>query len=179
MVDEAGMVGSRQLSRVIAEADRAGAKIVLVGDPEQLQPIGPGAAFRAVAERVGLVELGEIRRQREDWQRDASRDFARHRTHEGLTAYAERGAVRFEDDIGAARSAIVRDVIADRDARPDGSRLVLAHRRVDVAELNDAIRAVRQGRGELMPLGAYVGKTCAGFNRRLPLRQSWICWARS
>jgi Ti-type conjugative transfer relaxase TraA len=149
VVDEAGMVGSRQLSRVIAETDRAGAKIVLVGDPEQLQPIGPGAAFRAVAERVGVVELGEVRRQRQDWQRDASKDFARNRTHEGLTAYAERGQVRFEDDIAAARSAIVRDVIADREARPDGSRLVLAHRRVDVQELNQSIRAARQERGEL------------------------------
>ncbi|WP_438853239.1 Ti-type conjugative transfer relaxase TraA [Brevundimonas nasdae] len=149
VIDEAGMVGSRQLSRVLAEADRSGAKVVLVGDPEQLQPIGPGAAFRAVAERVGFVELGEIRRQREGWQRDASVDFARHRTAEGLTAYAERGAVRFEADPGAARQAIVADVIADMDARPDGSRLVLAHRRSDVAELNDAIRAARQDRGEL------------------------------
>ena len=155
VVDEAGMVGSRQLSHVIQEADRAGAKIVLVGDPEQLQPIGPGAAFRAVAERTGFVELGEIRRQREGWQRDASRDFARNRTHEGLTAYADRGHVRFADDIGAARAEIVKDAIADMDARPDGSRLVLAHRRVDVAELNDAIRAVRCERGELQNEHSY------------------------
>ncbi|HEX3365206.1 Ti-type conjugative transfer relaxase TraA [Phenylobacterium sp.] len=149
VIDEAGMVGSRQLSRVLAQADRAAAKVVMVGDPEQLQPIGPGAAFRAVAERAGFVELGEIRRQREGWQRQASVDFAQHRTHEGLTAYAERGAVRFEDDVADARKAIVGDVIADMDVRPDGSRLVLAHRRVDVAELNDAIRSVRQDRGEL------------------------------
>lgn len=149
VIDEAGMVGSRQLSRFVTEADRAGAKIVLVGDPEQLQPIGPGAAFRAVAERVGVAELGQIRRQTEDWQRAASIDFGRHRTHEGLTAYGERGAIRFEDHAEAARAAIVRDVIADRDARPDGSRLVLAHRRVDVRELNEAIRNARQERGEL------------------------------
>jgi Ti-type conjugative transfer relaxase TraA len=149
VIDEAGMVGSRQLSRFVIEAERAGAKIVLVGDPEQLQPIGPGAAFRAVSERVGFAELGEIRRQGQDWQRAASIDFGRHRTHEGLTSYAERGAIRFEDHVGAARAAIVRDVMGDMDARPDGSRLVLAHRRVDVTELNQAIRAARQERGEL------------------------------
>lgn len=160
VIDEAGMVGSRQLSRVLAEADRSGAKVVLVGDPEQLQPIGPGAAFRAVAERVGFVELGEIRRQREGWQREASVDFARHRTAEGLGAYAEHGAIRFEADTGAARQAIVADVIADMDARPDGSRLVLAHRRVDVAEVNDAIRGARQDRGELR--GEQVYRTTEG-----------------
>src|SRR6185312_2907768 len=160
VIDEAGMGGSRQLSRVLAAADRARAKVVLVGDPEQLQPIGPGAAFRAVAERAGFAELGEIRRQREGWQRDASVDFARHRTAEGLAAYAERSGVRFEADIGLARTAIVSDVIADMDARPEGVRLVLAHRRVDVADLNDSIRAARQARGELQ--GEHLYQTAEG-----------------
>ncbi|HQT90042.1 MAG TPA: Ti-type conjugative transfer relaxase TraA, partial [Acidiphilium sp.] len=149
VIDEAGMVGSKQLSRFITEADRAGAKIVLIGDPEQLQPIGAGAAFRAVAERVGYIELEGIRRQREDWQRAASVDFGRHRTAEGLDAYDRRGGVRFEASGAEARAAIVRDVMADMAARPDCSRLVLAHRRVDTQALNEAIRAARQARGEL------------------------------
>jgi hypothetical protein len=166
VIDEAGMVGSKQLSRFITEADQAGAKIVLVGDPEQLQPIGAGAAFRAVAERVGMVELEGIRRQRDDWQRAASIAFGRHRTVEGLTAYAARDAIRFEPDTELARSAIVRDVMADRDARPDGSRLVLAHRRVDVAALNDAIRDARQDRGELT--GELVYQTSEGARAFAP-----------
>lgn len=155
VIDEAGMVGSKQLSRVITEADRAGAKIVLVGDPEQLQPIGAGAAFRSVAERVGFVALEGVRRQREDWQRAASVDFGRYRTAEGLAAYAERGAVRLEETGEHARDAIVRDVAADMAARPDGSRLVLAHRRADVQDLNEAIRAARQENGELAGEIAY------------------------
>jgi Ti-type conjugative transfer relaxase TraA len=166
VIDEAGMVGSKQLSRFITEADQAGAKIVLVGDPEQLQPIGAGAAFRAVAERVGMVELEGIRRQREDWQRTASIAFGRHRTEEGLAAYAARDAIRFEGVTELARSAIVRDVMADRDARPDGSRLVLAHRRVDVAVLNDAIRDARQERGELT--GERVYQTSEGARAFAP-----------
>jgi Ti-type conjugative transfer relaxase TraA len=155
VIDEAGMVGSKQLSKFITEADRAGAKIVLVGDPEQLQPIGAGAAFRSVAERVGFVELEGVRRQREDWQRAASVDFGRYRTAEGLAAYAERGAIRLEDTGEQVRGAIVRDVMADMEARPDGSRLVLAHRRADVQDLNEAIRAARQERGELAGEIAY------------------------
>ena len=146
VIDEAGMVGSKQLSRFITEADRVGAKIVLVGDPEQLQPIGAGAAFRSVAERVGFVELEGVRRQREDWQRAASVDFGRYRTAEGLAAYEQHGAIRLEDTGEQVRGAIVRDVMADMAARPDGSRLVLAHRRADVQDLNEAIRAARQER---------------------------------
>jgi Ti-type conjugative transfer relaxase TraA len=166
VIDEAGMVGSKQLSRFITEADQAGAKIVLVGDPEQLQPIGAGAAFRAVAECVGMVELEGIRRQREDWQRAASIALGRHRTGEGLAAYVARDAIRFESDTELARAAIVRDVMADRDARPNGSRLVLAHRRVDVVALNDAIRDARQERGELA--GELVYQTSEGARAFAP-----------
>ncbi|ACS44141.1 Ti-type conjugative transfer relaxase TraA [Methylorubrum extorquens] len=149
VVDEAGMVGSRQLARFVGEAERAGAKLILVGDHEQLQAIGAGAPFRAVAERVGFAELSEVRRQRADWQRRASQDFARHRTAAGLAAYAERGAVAFSDTRDGAREAIVRDYLADSAQRPEGSRVAMAHRRVDVRALNAAIREARQDRGEL------------------------------
>ncbi|MFC7557645.1 Ti-type conjugative transfer relaxase TraA [Pseudoroseomonas wenyumeiae] len=80
VVDEAGMVGSRQMQRLLQQAQQAGAKVVLVGDPEQLQAIEAGAAFRALAERHGAAEISEVRRQRQDWQREATRE-ARHRAH--------------------------------------------------------------------------------------------------
>jgi Ti-type conjugative transfer relaxase TraA len=67
VIDEAGMVGSRQLERVLGEAEQRGAKVVLVGDPEQLQAIEAGAAFRSLTERHSHVEISEIRRQRERW----------------------------------------------------------------------------------------------------------------
>lgn len=171
VIDEAGMVSSRQLARFVSEAERAGAKIVLVGDPEQLQPIQAGAAFRAVAERVGFVELEGVRRQAEDWQRQASQDFARHRTVEGLAAYAEHGAVRFTETRDEAVSAIVRDVARDMRERPDGSRLVLAHRRADVRELNAAIRDARQAAGEL-------GRREAGGERRFETNDGARAFAR-
>lgn len=149
VIDEAGMLGSRQLSRFVEAAETAGAKIVLVGDHQQLQAIEAGAAFRAIAEKTGFAELSEIRRQHHEWQRAASVDFGRLRTAEGLAAYQTRGAVHLEETTEKARAAIVRDVIADMQNRPDGSRLVLAHRRADVDALNGEIRAIRQARGEL------------------------------
>ncbi|WP_054211340.1 Ti-type conjugative transfer relaxase TraA [Bosea vaviloviae] len=149
VIDEAGMVGSRQLARFVAEAERTGAKLVMVGDQEQLQAIGAGAPFRAIAKRIGFAELQDIRRQREDWQREASGDFARHRTGDGLFAYAERGGVRFSETRAEARAAIVADYMADAAERPEGSRVAMAHRRVDVRALNADIRAARQEAGEL------------------------------
>ena len=156
VIDEAGMVSSAQLAHFVAAVDQAGAKLVLVGDPEQLQPINAGAAFRAIADRVGFIELEGVRRQAEAWQRQASVDFGRNRTPEGLAAYAEHGAVRFEADREQARAAIVRDVVQDMVANPESSRIVLAHRRVDVRALNEAIRAARQEQGELANETAFM-----------------------
>ncbi|WP_454749038.1 Ti-type conjugative transfer relaxase TraA [Ciceribacter selenitireducens] len=149
VIDEAGMVGSRQLARFVGEAEARGAKIVLVGDHEQLQAIGAGAPFRVITEEIGHAELSEIRRQRVDWQREASVDFATHRTAEGLAAYRDRGAISFAETGEDARGQIVRDYLADRDERPEGTRVAMAHRRADVRAINDAIRAELQDRGEL------------------------------
>jgi len=149
VIDEAGMVGSRQLARFVGEAEARGAKIVLVGDHEQLQAIGAGAPFRAIAEQIGHAELSEIRRQRVDWQREASVAFATHRTAEGLAAYHEHGDIRFSESREGARGEIVRDYLADRDERPDGTRVAMAHRRADVRAINEAIRTELQERGEL------------------------------
>ncbi|MDR3417123.1 MAG: Ti-type conjugative transfer relaxase TraA [Nevskia sp.] len=158
VIDEAGMVSSEQLARFVAAADTAGAKLVLVGDPEQLQPINAGAAFRAIAERVGCVEMEGIRRQGEAWMREASVAFGRNRTGEGLAAYAAHDAIRFVDDAAQARAAIVRDVVRDMAERQAGNRIVLAHRRADVQALNEAIRAARQAQGELVNEAGFVTK---------------------
>ena len=77
VIDEAGMIGSWQMERVLFAAQTAGAKVVLIGDPEQLQAIEAGAAFRALAERHGAAEITTVRRQHEPWQRDATRELAR------------------------------------------------------------------------------------------------------
>ncbi|WFU07508.1 Ti-type conjugative transfer relaxase TraA (plasmid) [Rhizobium sp. CB3171] len=149
VIDEAGMVGSRQLAGFIGEAEARGAKIVLVGDHEQLQAIGAGAPFRAIAEQIGHAELSDIRRQRENWQREASVSFATHKTVEGLAAYRDHGDIHLAATGDEARAEIVRDYLADREQHPDGTRVAMAHRRADVRALNAAIRSELQERGEL------------------------------
>ncbi|MGR9215178.1 Ti-type conjugative transfer relaxase TraA (plasmid) [Rhizobium leguminosarum] len=149
VIDEGGMVGSRQLARFVDEVNRAGAKLVLVGDHEQLQAIGAGAPFRAIAEAVGHAQLSEVRRQRTDWQKQASVDFASHRTAAGLSAYEARGNVHLKAHRDEVLKAIIADYVADRSANPNDTRIAMAHRRIDVAAINAGIRAQLQERGEL------------------------------
>ncbi|MFS2327877.1 Ti-type conjugative transfer relaxase TraA [Brucella sp. H1_1004] len=149
VIDEAGMIGSRQMARFIEEVEARGAKIVLVGDHEQLQSIGAGAAFRAIGERTGFAELNGVRRQREGWQAEATQQFSKQRTAEALQTYRSHGDIVMESDRDTTRSRIVADYLADRSERPEGSRVILAHQRADVAAMNAEVRSVLQERGEL------------------------------
>ncbi|MFN3983827.1 MAG: AAA family ATPase, partial [Caldilinea sp.] len=102
VIDEAGMIGSRQLGRVLKAAEQAGAKVVLLGDDKQLAAIEAGAAFRGVVQHVGAAEITEVRRQKEAWARAAGQELARGSVADGLAAYAERGHVKIHDSREAA-----------------------------------------------------------------------------
>ena len=123
VIDEAGMIGSRQMAGFIEAAEVRGAKIVLVGDEEQLQAINAGAAFRTVLDRTDAVRLDGIRRQQDGWQREASRQFASQGTMEALEAYAAHGAIKFEDRAQDARKSLVAAYVADRAEHPDSPAL--------------------------------------------------------
>jgi AAA domain/TrwC relaxase len=71
VVDEAGMVGSRKLTRLLEHVHHARAKLVLVGDDRQLAAIDAGGGFRALRLRLGASELVENRRQQQAWEREA------------------------------------------------------------------------------------------------------------
>ncbi|KAF0226760.1 MAG: conjugal transfer relaxase [Beijerinckiaceae bacterium] len=140
VIDEAGMVGTRQLERVLSHAAEAGAKVVLVGDPQQLQAIEAGAAFRSIHERHGGVEIGEVRRQQEDWQRNATRDLANRRIGNALEAYRCHGMVREAQTREQARDDLIDRWDRDRQASPDKSRIILTHTNDEVRALNKAAR---------------------------------------
>ena len=149
VVDEAGMIGTRQMERLVCEAEKRGAKLVLVGDPEQLQAIEAGAAFRSIAERHGAQEISEVRRQREDWQRDATRHLATGRTEQAIRAYEEAGHIHAAETREAARVDLVEHWDRARQAALAETRMILTHTRDEVAELNQLARERLRASGEL------------------------------
>jgi Ti-type conjugative transfer relaxase TraA len=149
VIDEAGMIGTRQMERVIAEAENRRAKVVLAGDPEQLQAIEAGAAFRSVAERHGAIEITDIRRQRVDWQRLATRQLATGRIAEALDAYGQAGMVVDSETRVDARSALIARWDRERIADPAASRMILTHTNQECDELNALARDVMRRSGAL------------------------------
>jgi Ti-type conjugative transfer relaxase TraA len=149
VIDEAGMVGTRQMERVLSHAAEAGAKVVLVGDPRQLQSIEAGAAFRSIHERHGGVEIGAVRRQREDWQRDATRDLATGRSREAIHAYDRYGMVHVAETREYARQKLIERWDREQQASPDRSRIILTHTNAEVRALNEAARDRMRAAGAL------------------------------
>ncbi|CAL75142.1 putative conjugal transfer protein; TraA [Bradyrhizobium sp. ORS 278] len=156
VIDEAGMVGTRQLERVLSHAAEAGAKVVLVGDPQQLQAIEAGAAFRSIHERHGSAEIGDVRRQREDWQRDATRDLATGEVGHALEAYRAHGMVHEAESRDQARGDLIDHWDRDRQSSPDRSRIILTHTNDEVRIVNEAARERMRAAGDL---GDEVGVT--------------------
>ena len=158
VLDEAGMVSSRQMALFVEAVTKAGAKLVLIGDPEQLQPIEAGAAFRAIADRIGYAELETIYRQRQQWMRDASLDLARGQVGKAIDAYRANGKVIGWD----LKADAVDNLISawDRDYDPAKTSLILAHLRRDVRMLNQMARTKLIERGVLA--GGSTFKTADG-----------------
>lgn len=149
VVDEAGMLSSRQMARLMDEAHMGGAKVVLVGDPQQLQAIEAGAAFRAIANQVHYVELTDIRRQGQEWQREATKEFAQGKTADALSRYTAHSHVHEFETKASAKGALVEVWDDVRLSDPAKTQIMLAYNRNDVLELNQLARGLRQAQGEL------------------------------
>ena len=149
VIDEASMIGSRDMDKIIGEAYHAKAKVVLMGDIEQIQAIQAGAAFRSITEHISYVEMIDIRRQHEKWQQEATKQFATGNTIEGLLAYEEKGHVHSFETKAYAMDAMIAHWDETRSGQPDKSHLMMAYTRNDVKDLNERAREIRQKYNEL------------------------------
>lgn len=141
IVDEAGMIGTRQWSELLHHAERAGAKVIAVGDDHQFKAIEAGDFFREMKERAGkgeyLFTLETIRRQKEMWMRQASQNLADLEIHTALSHYEKHGHIHastvlhLDEDIAHA--------YVERVERGEKG-LVLAFTNSQTHQLNNTIR---------------------------------------
>jgi Ti-type conjugative transfer relaxase TraA len=149
VVDEAGMVGSRQFARLLEEADRAQAKLVLVGDANQLQPIEAGQLFERISNDVGHVRLTEIQRQRDIEDRAVVQALAAGDARTALESLEARGRLHALPNHEQAKQQLVHDWSATRDAKSPSQDVMLGATRADTAELNRLARDMLREQGEL------------------------------
>ncbi|MGQ0618195.1 MAG: ATP-dependent DNA helicase [Acidimicrobiia bacterium] len=152
VVDEAGMLGTSSLDLLVALAAAQRWRLVLVGDPRQLQAVGRGGMFDELCRSGRVHELATIHRFRHRWEQTATLRL-RHGRAEALDAYFDHDRVESGD-----LPALLDDVARrwSDDASAGRSVAVTAETNEHVAALNAAIQRERDARGDLGSVGARV-----------------------
>ncbi|MDY7576547.1 AAA family ATPase [Actimicrobium sp. CCI2.3] len=156
VIDEAGMVGSRQMAALLKHAEEAGARVRLVGDSRQIAAVEYGSAFKEISERVGVSSLTEIMRQKNDamsdggaWMREASEKFAVHDMAAGIEAYSSRGFVKQSETQADAKAAVVDRWKELKSESESHSLIVLCATNAERKSLNEMMRAELIFQGKL------------------------------
>jgi len=147
VVDEAGMLGTRKLARLLDHAEAWEAAVVLVGDPRQLPEVAAGGAFSALARQLPVIELKENRRQAEAWERLALSELRSGSVADALSAYERSGRLRLAPSADSSREAMTEAWWSSHQAGEDA--MMYALRRADVDDLNARARARLKAAGEL------------------------------
>lgn len=153
IVDEAGMVGTRHMFHLLAEAARSAypVKIVLTGDSLQVNPVDAGNALQAIIEYHGTTRIDTIRRQKQVSHRAAVRRFSKREAGKALHTFLHQEAIRWCETQNDQFSMVVRDFLSYRLAHPDRKALILALRNKDVADLNQRLRSAYRKMGLIDP----------------------------
>lgn len=69
VVDESSMLDNRIARQVVNASQARGAKVILIGDPKQLQAVGPGNAYTNLIKdkHLGCTRMKEVMRQKDIW----------------------------------------------------------------------------------------------------------------
>ncbi|HFK8790835.1 Ti-type conjugative transfer relaxase TraA [Legionella pneumophila serogroup 1] len=165
IIDEAGMVDFASMALLIREAKKAGSKVILVGDPDQLKPIHKGEIFRGIAALTGYIELEHIKRQNDLGDRLASLNMAKGMIAEAVDHYYEKGAIVFSETTEAAAQNLIHEWQADITNTNLQDSVVLAFTRASVSYLNEQARLALK---EKQILGQEE-TTVQGFERPLKI----------
>jgi conjugative relaxase-like TrwC/TraI family protein len=152
VLDEAGMVGNQHMARLIEYiAQTPGARLVLIGDAKQLQPILAGGPFKYLAELLGEAKLTVIRRQDAEWSREAVRDFEAGRSEKAIATFIENGHFHLAENRTQAMAEIIDQWKADGGIKEPSRVFLIANLNCEVKELNLRAQAERIRSGEVDP----------------------------
>lgn len=172
VLDEAGMVDTRTLHKLMSHVEAAGAKIVLVGDSKQLEAIGSASTLHMLTQHLGAARLEQIARQRSADDRAISQAWFSD-TGDALTMMQRRGLLRENsNDQASPIELMLTDASKVHKAGTDWSEiLLLADRNSHVNQLNQRVREIRMLDGELDKKAEKVVQVSndRGYSRELAL----------
>lgn len=145
VVDEAGMIGTGALDKLVALTVSQQWRLVLVGDPSQLQAVGRGGMFDELCNTGRAHELATIHRFHQPWEQQASL-LLRAGNTEALDVYFAHGRVT-----AGSFDNLVADAARQWINHTDTGRTValVAETNEHVDAINLAVQQQRRNRGHL------------------------------
>lgn len=165
ILDEAGMSSGREICAIADYVNKAGAKLICLGDSDQLQAVGASGLWRHIANRFTSVKLTEIQRQREDWAREMVSDMAGGRSFEAVMSLHAHGGIAVYETTEERVKALARDYLAD--PSDPQRKFIVASLNADANMLNQEVQRQQLEAGLLKKdLGVAVVEDRDGFVRR-------------
>jgi conjugative relaxase-like TrwC/TraI family protein len=149
IVDEAGQLGTFQINQLFKFARKIGFKVVLVGEDKQLDSIAHGGVLRYLStpEVIGTTRIETIRRQHNEWDRQAVADFRDGYAHQALAQYLKRNQLNFLENEQITKQELIKAWTEYRHNNPSKKSMVIAQSWLDVIELNNNMRKQLQNEG--------------------------------
>lgn len=166
ILDEAGIVGSINMAAVLKVADQHGARVMLMGDTDQLAAVGAGAPFKMLQVRahegLGLqvIESREIVRQKDKADQKAILDIVDRKTAEAIAHFSAKGCLveaSRKERIKELTKGKVEGILADKKEdigidKPKNNPLTIVSTNKEREEINQKTHAA------LKKAGYFTGK---------------------
>jgi ATP-dependent exoDNAse (exonuclease V) alpha subunit len=151
IIDEAGMIDTKSMERLLYHARRAKATVILVGDRKQLQPIAAGGPFRFLTDKYTHVSLTENRRQRSKDDQIAVKQVRDGFTKQALESYLRRDLLMVTESRSDSARRIAKAWADQGGALHPKDHIILTETRREARSLNRICQAKRLSTGQLDP----------------------------
>lgn len=156
VVDEAGLIGTRKLSRLFEIANRENLKVILTGEDKQIDAIEHGGCLRFLTEKFGTKRIEKIFRQRQESQREIVPMLRDGQTKAALEKMQKLKMLNFCADSEKAIDKLIKDWKKYRKANPTKDFLISAAKWWQVDELSAKVRDVLVQEKLVNDNGVYV-----------------------
>jgi conjugative relaxase-like TrwC/TraI family protein len=155
--DEAGMADTSRLDRLTEVVNRAGAKLVAIGDGAQLPSIGAGGMFDRLTDIAPSAALSNVRRTLDPAEQRAWADLRAGRSDRAMAHYLRRGRLHMTDTRDEAVEHAVRDWATLTETIPISEvALISDASNLEISRLNARAQHHRAERGELGDIEAEI-----------------------
>ncbi|HUJ18681.1 MAG TPA: MobF family relaxase [Nitrospirota bacterium] len=147
VLDEASMVGSKDMHDILKLAREHNSRVLIIGDADQLPSIAAGRIFKDLKESgMSTVEMKEIVRQKDGTYKDVVQSIVSKRIDDAFNKLAKTGHIHEIKDQNERIGGIAKDYTDRQNWR---NTIVLSGKNADARELNSAIRSILKERGEI------------------------------